>query len=281
MIMLSKKEKESFVKEAAKAMSKYTTVGVINLSGIPDNLLQKTRNGMRDEIRLILGKKNILERVLKSEERTEKLADNLSGTSAIVLSNSDPFDIYKAFKSNEIKLTAKPKQIAPADINIEAGETSLQPGQAVTELKQAGVDVQIQKGKVMISKSKVIVKKGEMITSTAAKVLHTLGVAPFRAAIEPVSLLSNGVIFGKDVLDISAEKTITGLSKAFMEAYTLCLEIGEVNEYTLKPLITTAYLRALALGLEIKAYEPGIIELLIGRASVQAAALGGADNGKS
>lgn len=276
--MLSKTEKESFVREATREMSKYSTVGIINLSGIPDRLLQRTRNGMKSDVRLILGKKSMLKRVLESDHRTAILAKNLSGTSAIMLSNSDPFDIYKAFKSNEIKLAAKPKQVAPSDINIEPGETSLQPGQAVTELKQAGVDVQIQKGKVMISKGKTLVKKGETITSTAAKVLHTLGIVPFRAAIEPVAILSNGIVFTRDILDISSEKTIAELSKAFMEAYSICLETGITNEYTVRPLITRAYMQALALGIEAKVYEPGIIELLIGRASVQAAALSSEGN---
>ncbi|MCL4389511.1 MAG: 50S ribosomal protein L10 [Candidatus Marsarchaeota archaeon] len=272
--MLSKKEKEAFVNGLSAELNKYSTIGIINLSGIPDRLLQKSRNRISG-IKLVFGRKTLLKAAMEKHAKTKKLAESITGTSAILLSNSDPFDIYKEFKSNEIKLAAKPRQIAPSDISISSGETALQPGQAVTELKQAGIDVQIQKGKVVISKDKVIVKKGEPISSVAAKVLHTLGTMPFTAVIEPSVVLSGGLTFTKELLDIDESRTIADISGAFRNAYALCIERGIVNEYTVRQIVSKAYMQAMALGIETKAYEPGIIEHLLGIASAQATALNG------
>ncbi len=271
--MLSKDDKIKFVKEHSKELSKYSTVGIVNLSGIPDRLLQKSRNSMKGETRLILGRRNLLVKILESDPKTKDLSAKMTGTSAIILSNSDPFDLFQKFKSNELKLAAKPKQIAPEDILVQSGETSLQPGAAVTELKAAGIDVQIQKGKVVIAKEKVIVKKGDPISTVVAKVLHTLGTLPFKASIEPSVLLSSGIMFTKEVLDINPARTMSDLLSAFANAYTLSLDRGVVNEYTVKPLIVKAFAQARTLGIEAKVAEPGIIEFLLGSASAQASAL--------
>jgi large subunit ribosomal protein L10 len=270
--MVKKSEKMKFVQESKKELGKYKVIGVANLNGIPDRLLQASRNKMKKDVKLILGRKNLLEKVLEGE-KTKSLVEQMNGTSAIIMSNADPFEIYKEFHAHELKLAAKPKQLAPEDIMIQSGETSLQPGQAVTELKQAGVDVQIQKGKVVIAKDKVIVKKGEVISITVSKVLHTLGTLPFRAVIEPAALLSDGILFTKDILAINEETTRSDLLLAFANAYTLSLERGIINEYTIRPLIVRAFTEAKVLGIEAKVYEPGIIESLLGSAAAQASAL--------
>ncbi len=271
--MFTKDQKVKFVKDSGRDLSKYGTIGIVNLAGIPDRLLQKSRNSLRGQTRLIFGKKTLLVRILESNAKTKGLATHMTGTSAILISNSDPFDLFKSFKSNAIKLAAKPKQIAPDDIMVHGGETSLQPGAAVTELKQAGIDVQIQKGKVVIGKDKLLVKKGEPISTMAAKVLHTLGTLPFTASIEPDVLISNGITFTKELLDIDEQRTISDIRSAFWNAYSLSMERGIINQYTIKPLIVKALMQARALGIEIKAYEPGIIEVLLGTASAQADAL--------
>ncbi len=272
--MLSKDQKVKFVKDASKELSKYKVVGIINLSGIPDRLLQKSRNLLKGDVKVILGRKSLLVKILESGKDSKKLIPQMSGTTAIVMSNSDPFELFKAFKSNAIKLAAKPKQIAPDDIVVSGGETTLQPGVAVTELKAAGIDVQIQKGKVVIAKDKVIVKKGEPISMAVSKVLSTLGNMPFKASIEPYILITNGMVFTRDVLDISPERTQLDLTNAFMSAYVLCIERGIINQYTVNTLIIKAYMQARTLGIEAKVYEPGIVEVLLGNASAQAAALG-------
>ncbi len=279
--MFTKDEKIKFVKDSTLKLSKYSTVGIVNLGGIPDRLLQKSRNKMRGDAKLIFGKRSLLVRILEGNDRTKGLVPMMAGTSAILLSGSDPFELFGGFKANAIKLAAKPKQIAPEDIVIHGGETSLQPGAAVTELKQAGVDVQIQKGKVVIGKDKVLVKKGETISTIAAKVLHTLGILPFTAIMEPSVLISNGITFTKELLDIDEQRTRSEILSAFRNAYFLSLGRGITNQYTIRPLIIKAFMQARTLGIETKAYEPGIIETLLGTASAQAGALNAITKGQS
>jgi large subunit ribosomal protein L10 len=271
--MLSKDQKIKFVEESKKALNEYSTIGIIKLSGVPDRLLQSSKNSMKGSVKFIMGRKTLLERILESNESAKKLVPQLTGTSAIILSNDDPFELYKKFKSNTIKLEAKPKQLAPEDVEVKSGETSMQPGQAVTDLKSAGIDVQIQKGKVVISKDKIIVKKGEAISLQVAKALHLLGIAPFMAVIEPEAMLSKGILFNKLALSISKESTVSQIAEAFSKALALSFEAGIVNSYTIGTLISRAYSNAVALGVSASIYAQGITDKLIERALAQAASL--------
>ncbi len=271
--MLTKTQKVNFVEEHRKLLKSYKVVGIVQLKGIPDRLLQSAKNQLKGSTKFVMGRKTLLHRILESDSHTKKLADEVTDTSAIILSNEDPFELYNKFRSNSLRLAAKPGQMAPDDVFVASGETSIQPGQTVTDLKSAGIDVQIQKGKVVIAKDKVVVKKGETISANMAKALHTLEIFPFHAVIEPSSLLSDGMIFSKRVLGINRESMTGEMTLCFRNALSLCLEAKIINAYTINNFIAKAYTSALYLGLEVKALDSGIIDLLIARAASQAATL--------
>jgi len=273
--MLTLEQKKKFVEEHIKLVDSYKLIGVVPLNGIPDRLLQSSRNSMRSEAKFITGKKSLLVRVLEGSKNGKELAKMLDGTTAILLSNANPFEIHKKFASGTIKLAAKPMQIAPEDIKIKSGETTLQPGQAVTELKSAGIDVKIDKGKVVISKDKVLVHKGEMISLPVAKALHTLDIMPFQASISPSLMVSEGLRYTSEVFAINAESVSKDLAHAFAGALAISYEGKIVNKYTIERFIANAYNGAMAVGIEGKVPDTGIIEKLLENASLQAKALGG------
>ncbi len=271
--MLSLEQKKKFVEEHVKLVDSYKLVGLVPLNGIPDRLLQSSRNNMRNDVRFITGKKLLLKKVLEGSKSGKDLAGMLEGTTAIMLSNSNPFEIYKKFVSSSIKLAAKPNQKAPDDIDIKSGETTLQPGQAVTELKSAGIDVKIDKGKVVISKDKVLVHKGESISLAVAKALHTLDIMPFKASIEPSLMLSGGLRYTGEVMSINTESVTNDIAKAFANALAMSYEGKIINRYTIERFVSKAYNEAMALGIEGKVPDTGIIEKLIENASHHANAL--------
>lgn len=263
--MLTKQEKQKLVSDGIKAVKAGKSVAIIQLDGTPDRLLQLSRNRLRGSARFILGRKNVLARILEGNADTKGLAQYVTGTSAIVVADMDPFELNSRLRENVLRLSAKPKQAAPAEIVIRSQETTLQPGQAVTELKAAGIDVQIQKGKVVISKDKVI-REGEIVTNGMAKALHSLNITPFTAKIEPFVVLSSGMLFRREVLSITRESVTADIGKAFNSALQLSLERGIVNRYTVRQLIGRAYRSAMHLGIECKLPDRGIVEKLIEKA---------------
>lgn len=270
--MLTRDQKEKFVESASKELKSYKTIGIMPVGNIPDRLLQLSKNRMRSSIKVVMGRKNLLIKILESDSRSKDLVKYIEGTSAIVMSNKDPFELYGEFKSNSLKLAAKPNQKAPSDILISSGETTLQPGQAVTELKQAGIDVQIQKGKVVIAKDKKV-KEGEVITTGLSKALHTLGIKPIVASITPSVIFSDGTLFTQKALSITPEGLSKDIAKALGEAIAISYAANIVNSFTIKSMLLKAYSSAMHLGIEYKLYDKGIVEKLLGAAALQAASL--------
>ena len=274
--MLTKTQKISFVEENKKLLESYKVIGIVQLKGIPDRLLQSTKNKLKTNTRFIMGRKTLLHKILDGNESTKKLAAHLTDTSAIIVSNEDPFELYGRFKAGGIRLAAKPGQISPEDVHIFAGETGVAPGQTVTELKSAGIDVQIQKGKVVIAMDKVLVKKGDTINTSVAKALHTLDILPFKAVIEPYALISDSILFDRKALGINADSTTNNIILCFRNALALSMEANIISAYTITALIERAYTSAISLGIEAKVLDSGIVDLLVANAASQAAALNAA-----
>ncbi|MEM3241241.1 MAG: hypothetical protein QXV13_02195, partial [Candidatus Micrarchaeaceae archaeon] len=156
------------------------------------------------------------------------------------------------------------------DIVIKAGETSVAPGQSVTELKAAGIDVQIQKNKVVIAKDKVAVEAGKRVSSVIANALKILGIKPFLVSATISAAYSENVLFSRQALSIDEAFATNEIAKSFAEANSLSIGIGFVTQYNAGYFISKAHAEALALGIAAKVPEPEITKLLLAGAAAQA-----------
>ncbi len=269
-----KAEKVKFVKQIKSELKGYKLYGIMPLDGVPDTLVQKVRNQLKPDSKLVIARKNLLQKIMEDNENTKLLAQYVTGNVALLLSKGDnPFELNRIIEANKLKLQAKPGQISPSDIVIEAGETSIPPGQAVTELKAGGIDVKIDKGKVVIAKTKVLVPKGAKISLPAAKALKTLGIMPFETGTRMSAITSGGIMFTEEVLGINAEVVTNDVARAFSGAYNLTIEVGYVTTYNAPVLLKKGYLGALGLGLSARIYEPQIVDKLLAEAIMQALSL--------
>ncbi len=267
-----KAEKEEFVKRLSAEIKARKSVGIMPMAGAPDRLFQKIRNGLKPSTMVIVARKSIISRALDGAG-ISTLMPYVSGNAALVLSDIEPFELYKAISSNRLRLLAKPNQISNESISIEAGETSIAPGQAVTDLKAAGIDVQIQKGKVIISKGKVLVEKNGKISAALAKALKMLDILPFEARGRISALLYEGTLFSEEALSIDAAYVTSKLLQDFTAANMLSTAIGLVTPYNAAEFISKAFSQSVALGLEAEIYEDEVVKAMLGIASLQASAL--------
>ena len=266
-----KAEKVAFVEREKEEMKGYRVVGIMPIDALPDRLFQKIRNDLKPDTKIVVARRSLLERMLG--ENTKKLLDGRKGNVAILISKKDPLELYESITSNRIKLIAKPGQISPQDIVIEQGETSIPPGQGVTDLKTAGIDVQIQKGKVVISKTKVLVAKGAKISVAVSKALKLLDIMPFEAQGRVSALLADGIVFTEKALGITPAVVLAEIAKSFGEANALTVEIGYPTKYNIEGMISKAFASALHLGVERKIYEKETVEKLLGIASLEASSV--------
>lgn len=268
MTML-KSQKVELVERLTAELKSHRTIAIMPTSGIPDRLLQKVRNELKQGSKMVIARRTLLNRALK-EAGFERLAGYVDGNVALILSNGEPAELCKIVRSNKLKLAAKPNQVSPEDISIEPGETGVAPGQTVTDLKAGGIDVRIDKGKVVIAKGKVLVEKGKKISGAVANALKILDIKPFEVAPGLKVAISGGLLFSEAALGMDEDFVKNETAKVFREALALSLEIGMVNEYNAQTLMVRAYRSAIALGMEAKIPEPEITKVLLASAAAQA-----------
>jgi large subunit ribosomal protein L10 len=275
-----KAQKVEYVKKLKKEVASYKTVAIMPIDQIPDRLLQKVRNKLKPESQFIMARKTLIVKAIGAEH-LKSLEKHMDKNFALILSNKEPYELYKVMTESKLKLGAKPKQIAPADIVIEPGDTSIAPGQTVTELKNAGIDVQIQKGKVVIAKEKVLVAKGTKISGAVANALKILDIKPFEVAPKLNVAISGGLVYGEAALRVDEEFVKAEIMSNFREAFVASIQLGIVNEYNAEMLVLRAYREAMTIGIEAKIPEPDIMKILVANAAAQASGLAetaGVDN---
>lgn len=271
--MMLKAEKIAFVKKTKEELKHYKTFAVMPIDAIPDRLVQKIRNQIKPGGKFVVARKNLMLKILEGQEGLKKLEPYINGNVALVMINEEPNIFYDMVSSNIMKLGAKPNQISPEDITIEAGETSIAPGQAVTDLKTAGIDVKIDKGKVVISKSKVLVAKGAKITTPVAKALKMLDIMPFQVSGKLSAALQGNLLFKEEVLRINEKIVTEQLAVSFSRANAITMEIRFITPYNVASFVGKAFNEAMALGVDAKIYDKGVIEKLVGIASMQASGI--------
>jgi len=106
---------------------------------------------------------------------------------ALFFSNLDAFELSGLLSDNQSPTKARAGDIAPEDINVEPGPTSLVPGPAISELSGVGLKVAVEGGKLAIKQPATIVRAGEVIKENVAGVMAKLDIKPMKVGFEPIA----------------------------------------------------------------------------------------------
>lgn len=258
------------------------TVAVASLESLPSRQLQDIRNSMRDKMQIIVTKNSMLERALKKSKKKDvvKLSEQFKGSTALLLSKSNPFELFAEVKKNSSPAAAKPGQKATDDIIIEEGPTSLAPGPALSDLKAAGLDVRVEMGKIVVKSQKVLVKKGEEVTHAASNVLGKLGIEPMKIMLKIPAIYEAGTIYLDRVLDIDPQDTLKNIMSAYSGAFNLAYNAGIFTKQTTELFLREASSKARALAYNAEILTSDNVKELLAKANAKALALSSKIEGK-
>jgi len=264
--------KKEMVAKITKELETAKVIAVVDLHNLPGALLHGMRKGMKGHGKVIIYKTNLLKKALKRAKK-DALIPVMVGEKALLLSDMDPFMLYKKMNANPLKVYAKEGQIAPYDIVVPAGETQLAPGPVLTELKTAGIDARIAAGKIAVGKDSTVAKKGEAIKGAVAKALQKLDIRPFEVKVHVPLALEGSISYSEELLNVDEKKFMSDLIGAHMGARAVAMEIGFVTKDTIGPLIQKAFRQAKHVGMEKDIMVPQLMEELVKKAARQANAM--------
>jgi large subunit ribosomal protein L10 len=257
--------KQSVVDELAEKIKKAKTIAVVNLTQLPDKQFSLIKKKLRGKALFVVAKNTLIKRAVEKAKRGQELLTHVNAPTALVFTDMNPFELVGFVRKNKGKAAAKPGQIAPFDLIVPAGETSLPPGPVLSELKSAKIQAQIQGGKVVISKDSTVAKKGEKITDLAAKALQKLGIEPFEIGMNISAALEDGTVYKQDVLEIDEEKLLADFAQAHQNALNLSVEIGYVTAQNIEILIGKAVRSAKAVALDAKMDDKSAVDKTLAR----------------
>jgi len=269
--------KTALVDDIAKKIEKSQVIGLVSVRGVPGPQMQQMRSKLRAHMTMKVMKNTFLEIAIKKAAKKKKGLDGLipaiDGQMAILLSDYNPFKIYKQLSETKTKMAAKGGERAPADIEVKAGDTPFKPGPIVGELQKAGIPAAIEQGKVVIKKDKLLVKQGDIISRDLALALSKLEIFPLTVGLELRAAYEDGIVFQSSTLAIDEVVFMGNLQGAAMKALNLSVFAAIPNKLSIKPLLAKAHLEALNLAVNSEYPAEEALKLLIAKANAESMAL--------
>jgi large subunit ribosomal protein L10 len=274
-MLMIRSEKKHVVEKTKVLLARYPVVAVASMQNLPSKQLGSIRKALRTNVAIVVARTTLLQMALQETkpEVAQKLAPYMQGSTALMLTTLNPFELAKSLLASKSKVAAKPGSIAPTDIVVPAGETSLAPGPVLTELKQAGLNVRIRGPRVVVVEDKLVAKKGEAIKEEVAKVLGKLGIEPMEIGLMPTAVWDSGIVFTTELLDVSPETWAPRLEAAARQAMNLALNANVVNRETVEHFIAKAAGEAKNLAINANIYTNETIDATLAKAGREAAAL--------
>ena len=259
-----KKDEVAEIKKNAKA---YSLIGLVDMYGIPAQQVQQIRRNLRGRAVIKVTRNTLIKHAFEDIGGDVKdLSKYISGHSAIIFTNDNPFKLFKQLEKTKTKMAAKAGDKAPEDIVIEKGPTSFKPGPIVGELQQAGIPAAIEGGKVKIRETKTVVKKGAVISAKLAGVLVKLDIKPMDVGLALQAAFHDGNLYEPSVLAVDETKFLAQLQLAGQQAFNLSVNAAIPTKETMAPILTKAVRDARGLAIEAAVYEKDVVDAIIGKA---------------
>jgi len=234
--------KKKLVEDIAYKMSHSKTVLIASTKNLPSSQFHKIKKNLREQAEIKIAKKSILIRAIQATEKgaLQNLKEVIQADVALFFSDVDAFTLSGMLSENQSPVKARAGDIAPEDIEIQAGPTELIPGPAISELSSVGLKVSVEGGKLAIKQSTIIVKKGHVIDSKVAGVLGKLNITPLKVGFIPVAAYDS--ISDKAYFDIKIDKpgVLNYLRESISKSFGFSVNIKYVCNGNISYFITKA-----------------------------------------
>jgi len=266
--------KREEVDELVDLLEGYSSVGIVDVAGIPSRQLQTMRRNLHGSAELRISRNTLVERALEAvDEGLEDLTQYVAGEVGLIGTNDNPFGLYKQLEESKSPAPIGAGEVAPNDIVIAEGDTGVDPGPFVGELQSIGASARIMEGSIQVTEDSVVAEEGEEVSEDVANVLSELGMEPKEVGLDLKGVYSDGVLFESEELDIDVAEYRADVETAAARARNLSVNAVYPTAQTTPTLVQKAEGEAKSLGLETAIESPDLADDLVSKADAQVRAL--------
>lgn len=241
--------KKEEVEKLKNLLETSPVLGVVDIEGIPAFQMQQMRAKLRGTANLLVSRNTLINKAIDRSEREgiEELEEYISGQTALVSTDLNPFKLFNRMEKTKTKAPASGGETAPDDIKVEEGDTPFKPGPIVGDLQKVGIPASIQGGKVVINQDKVVAEEGEIISKDLATMLGRLDIHPITVGLDLKIVFEDGTTFDRNTLDVDPQDFIDDIKTGASSAYSLSVNIGYPTKENVKQIISKVHNDALSL----------------------------------
>ena len=236
--------------ELAKLAKTHKVIAIATLEKLPANIVSVLRKRLHGKAELRVAKTRVVQRALaESGIDTKKLDAYVSKSVLVIFSTINPFELFSFVKKNKGSAAAKENDIADMDILVQAGDTGLPPGPALSTLKAAGLVVKVAGATIAIASDKIVAKKGEPIKKEVADVLGKLNIKPIKIGMKIIGVLdlNENEFYSADALDVDEEELFNKFVLAHQQAMNLAVNAEIFGDESTELIVVKAQREASAL----------------------------------
>ena len=206
--------KVKLVRNLVRCFETYKQVIVVKLDNVSTGQIQKARLILRKTEtagEMIVGKNTLILKAIewltvapsKTDPNLEfrskltlrphlkNLAEIIKLNVGLIFTNTNYQTLRTLIESEVIEMQAKAGVLAPCNVSLPAGPTSLDAGR-IDLFHKLNIPVKIVKGTIEIQKDFPIIAKNEKVTEAAALMCRTLNMTPFRYTLEFKNVMLGG-----------------------------------------------------------------------------------------
>jgi len=255
------------VEKLKEAIDSHPVVGIVDISGIAAKQLQSMRRSFHDNVKIRTARNTLLRIALQNaeNEKVKELSEHVTGGSSLVLTDMNPYKLYKLFEKGKTSAPAKGGETCPSDIIVEKGDTGFPPGPLVGEMQRVGIPAAIEGGKIVVKKNHVLLHEGDEITPEVAAILGKLEIEPLEVGLNLYAVYEDGYIFKAKDLVIDEEVIKGQFALAYSQSFNLAMNAAIPNKETTGLLITLAFSNARNLALNANVINEETLPLILSK----------------
>lgn len=249
-----RKWKEAKREEIVKLAKEYPYIAVATLEALPANITAVLRKRLKGNAEIRVAKTRVIRLAFKEAKADAKAEEMINKSVLVIFSKLNPFELFSFVKKNKGSAAAKEGDVADHDILVQAGDTGLPPGPALSILKGAGLNVKVAGPTISIAADKVVAKKGEAIKKEVADVLGKLNIKPMKVGMNILGVYDKNdkMFYGSAVLDVDEEELANKLTTAYQQALNLAVNAEIFNDVSTEIIVAKAEREAKAVNKAIE-----------------------------
>jgi len=278
MVKLDKQEwKEKYFTKLKGLMAKYSKVLVVGVDNIRSRQMQEIRMDIRGRGELLMGKNTMIRKcfreMLEEYPHLEELMPSIVNNIGFCFTDMDLSECRDVLVKNKVQASAKAGIVAPVDVVIPAGPTSMGP-EKTSFFQALNLNTKINRGNIEILQDTVVCKQGDKVGLSEAKLLNMLGISPFFYGLELKMIMDNGSIYPPAVLDINEAYIMNLVSQAVHRVASVSLAVGWANAASVPHSVKKAFnnVAALCVAIEFAIAETDACVAFLSDPAAQAAA---------